>query len=124
MIRMLAPEAGHAPVPCSAVFLGAYLALAADEVPRFDYEATCRAPLLPRDQGKGLEQDCLNSQKRARSQLEQQWGQFSAAAKSRCIQASTLGSAPGSTHEGLTQLEHRVLKRCSAPITCADARGL
>src|SRR4051812_15087541 len=24
----------------------------------------------------------------------------------------------------LTQLEHRILKRCSAPDTCADARGL
>src|SRR4051794_17574608 len=82
------------PLSHAVLFLGAYFVLAADEVPRFDYEATCRAPLLPRDQGKGLEQDCLNSQKRARSQLEQQWGQFSAAAKSRCIQASTLGAAP------------------------------
>jgi len=93
------------PLSHAVLFLGAYLALAADEVPRFDYEATCRAPLLPRDQGKGLEQDCLNSQKRARSQLEQQWGQFSAAAKSRCIQASTLGAAP-SYVELITCLEN------------------
>src|SRR3954463_13504974 len=62
------------PLSHAVLFLGAYLVLPADEVPRFDYEATCRALLLPSDQGKGLEQDCHNSQKRARSQLEQQWG--------------------------------------------------
>ncbi len=78
----------------AALVLSAHLVLAADEVPRLDYEATCRALLLPADQGKGLENDCLNSQRRARSQVEQQWGQFSAAAKSRCTQVSTLGAAP------------------------------
>jgi hypothetical protein len=93
------------PLSHAVLFLGAYLVLAADEVPRFDYEATCRAPLLPSDQEKGLEQDCLNSHKRARSQLEQQWGQFSAAAKSRCSQASTLGAAP-SYVELITCLEN------------------
>src|SRR3954466_3957272 len=46
-----------------------------------------------------------NSQRRARSQVEQQWGQFSAAAKSRCTQVSTLGVAP-SYVELLTCLEN------------------
>src|SRR3954452_14944932 len=93
------------PLSHAVLFLGAYLVLAADEVPRFDYEVFCTPPLQPSDQEKGLEQDCLNSHKHAHSQLEQQWGQFSAAAKSRCIQASTLGAAP-SYVELITCLEN------------------
>jgi hypothetical protein len=89
----------------AALVLSAHLVLAADEVPRLDYEATCRAPLPATEQGKGLDQDCLNSQRRARSQVEQQWGQFSASAKSRCVQVSTLGAAP-SYVELITCLEN------------------
>jgi len=89
----------------AALVLSAHLVLAADEVPRLNYEATCRALLPSGEQGKGLDQDCLNSQRRARSQVEQQWGQFSAAAKSRCTQVSTLGAAP-SYVELLTCLEN------------------
>ena len=65
------------PLSHAALILSAHLVLAADEVPRLDYEGTCRAQLPAADQGKGLERECLNSQRRARSQLEQQWGQFS-----------------------------------------------
>src|SRR3954471_10623832 len=78
----------------AALALSAHLVLAADEVPHLDLEETSGAPLPATEQGKGLDQDCLNSQRRARSQVEQQWGQFSAAAKSRCTQVSTLGAAP------------------------------
>ena len=89
----------------AALILSTQLVLAADEVPRLDYEATCRALLPSGEQGKGLDQDCLNSQRRARSQLEQQWGQFSSSAKSRCVQVSTLGAAP-SYVELITCLEN------------------
>jgi len=108
----------------AVLILSTHLVLAADEVPRLDYEATCRAQLTAADQGKGLEQECLNSQRRARSQVEQQWGQFTAAAKSRCTQAATLGGAP-SYVQLLTCLENARdtnLDAEQAPVTTQPPR--
>ena len=77
----------------AALILSAHLVLAADAVPRLDYEATCRAvrPLIPED--KTPYQTCVSDETLARSQLERQWEQLPAA-KGRCIQEATLGGSP------------------------------
>src|SRR3982750_508291 len=79
----------------AALVLSAHLVLAADEVPRLNYEATCRALLPSGEQGKGLDQDCLNSQRRARSQVEQQWGQVSGAPRAHAPPTSPTISRGG-----------------------------
>jgi hypothetical protein len=78
----------------SLLLLGTQLVLAADEVPRLDYEATCRGaqPLTAEDRRPF--QNCINDQTQARSQLERQWDSFPASAKSRCTQEATLGGSP------------------------------
>ena len=78
----------------AALILSAHLVLAADGVPRLNYEATCRAaqPLTAED--RTPYRNCVNDETRARSELERQWGQFPAAAKGRCTQEATLGGSP------------------------------
>jgi hypothetical protein len=78
----------------AALILSAPVLLAADDVPRLNYESNCRAaqPLSAED--KTPYQNCVNDETRARSQLERQWGEFPAAAKGRCTQESTLGGSP------------------------------
>src|SRR5215210_5415070 len=81
-------------LPHAALILSAHLLLAADAVPRLDYETTCRAarPLSAVD--KTPYQTCVQDETLARSQPERQWAQLPAEAKSRCMQEATLGGSP------------------------------
>lgn len=81
-------------LPHAALILSAHLLLAADGVPRLDYETTCRAarPLSVVD--KTPYQTCVQDETLARSQLERQWAQLPADAKGRCMQEATLGGSP------------------------------
>ena len=78
----------------AVLILSAHFVLAADAVPRLNYEATCRAaqPLTAED--KTPYQTCLSDETLARSQLERQWEQLPAAAKGRRIQEAALGGSP------------------------------
>jgi hypothetical protein len=88
----------------AVLILSAHFVLAADAVPRLDYEATCRAarPLTAED--KTSYQTCVSDETLARSQLERQWEQLPAAAKGRCIQEAAFGGSP-SYVEPLTCLQ-------------------
>ena len=86
------------PLSHAALILSAHLVLAADEVPRLDYEGTCRAQLPAADQGKGLERE---QSRRARSQLEQHGAILAGQSGS----AGLLGAAP-SYVELITCLEN------------------
>ena len=77
--------------------------LAADSVPKFDVERSCRAA-----GGAGLpgrdSAECQRDEQDARSKLEKDWSQYSAAQRSQCDGLVTTGGAP-SYVELLTCLE-------------------
>ena len=79
------------------------IVLAADSVPKFDVERACRAA-----GGAGLpgrdSAECQRDEQDARSKVEKDWSQYSAALRSQCDDLVTTGGAP-SYVELLTCLE-------------------
>ena len=76
------------------VLLFAATSVAAQEFPRFDIEATCRAAprLLPTDPSPY--QSCMRDEARARGQLERQWASVSTGQRDECVRASSVGGTP------------------------------
>lgn len=86
------------------ILTASHVVLAADTVPKFDVERTCRpaaaAGILPgRDSSA-----CQRDENDARSKLEQDWTQYAAAQRSQCAGFVGLDRAP-SYVELLTCLE-------------------
>ena len=86
------------------ILTASHVVLAADTVPKFDVERTCRpaaaAGILPgRDSSA-----CQRDENDARSKLEQDWTQYTAAQRSQCAGFTGLDRAP-SYVELLTCLE-------------------
>ena len=86
------------------ILTASHVVLAADTVPKFDVERTCRpaaaAGILPgRDSSA-----CQRDENDARSKLEQDWTQYTAAQRSQCAGFVGLDHAP-SYVELLTCLE-------------------
>jgi hypothetical protein len=86
------------------VLTATHVVLAADSVPKFDVERTCRtaaaaASLPGRDSGA-----CQRNEQDARSKLENGWSQYSGQDRSRCARFVMVGGAP-SYVELLTCLE-------------------
>ena len=79
------------------------IVLAADSVPKFDVERTCRAASTAGVPGRDSAQ-CQRDEQDARSKLEKDWSQYSAAQRSQCDGLVTTGGAP-SYVELLTCLE-------------------
>ena len=80
------------------------IVLAADAVPKFNVEESCRRAAevsvsLGRSAG-----DCKRDEDDARSKLRQDWVQYSPAQRTGCVRLSSLGNAP-SYVELLTCLE-------------------
>jgi hypothetical protein len=67
---------------------------AADEFPRFDIEATCRAAprLVPTDPNPYP--SCVRDETEARSQLERQWASFNVGQREECVRASSIQGTP------------------------------
>ena len=87
------------------IFLTAsHIILAAVSVPKFDVEQTCRAAVIGADAPGHASADCQREEQDARSKLEKDWGQYSAAQRSQCDGLVTTGGAP-SYVELLTCLE-------------------
>lgn len=86
------------------ILTASHVVLAADTVPKFDVERTCRpaaaAGILP---GRDLSA-CQRDENDARSKLEQDWTQYTAAQRSQCAGFVGLDRAP-SYVELLTCLE-------------------
>jgi hypothetical protein len=76
------------------MLLFAATAASADEFPRFDVEATCRAAprLLPTDPNPY--QSCVRDETHARGQLERQWASFNAGQREECVADSSIGGTP------------------------------
>jgi hypothetical protein len=77
--------------------------LAADSVPKFDVERTCRAAAAAGLPGRDSA-ECQRDEQDARSKLEKDWSQYSAAQHGECDGLVTTGGAP-SYVELLTCLE-------------------
>ncbi|HYA05094.1 MAG TPA: hypothetical protein VEF90_04320 [Xanthobacteraceae bacterium] len=83
---------------------GSYLVLAADQIPQLDTDASCHASAAAAIVVNRSEDVCKRDERDARAKLEQQWAQFTAAEKARCVELSRLGGFP-SYVELLTCLE-------------------
>ncbi|MFN3657465.1 MAG: hypothetical protein ACK4UO_09460 [Pseudolabrys sp.] len=86
------------------LLVAAHAALAADIVPTFDIEPSCRAagdasPAPGRDA-----ESCRRDERDARSKLEQDWSKYRTADRARCVQLTMIGGKP-SYVEVLTCLE-------------------
>ncbi|HMF23093.1 MAG TPA: hypothetical protein VKG24_13335 [Pseudolabrys sp.] len=86
------------------VLTASHLVLAADAVPKFDVERTCRpaagAAILPGRDAPA----CQRDENDARAQLERDWTQYTATQRSNCTNFAALDRAP-SYVELLTCLE-------------------
>jgi hypothetical protein len=76
---------------------------AADEIPKFDVGANCRAAAA-RARNSDYVAVCLQEERDARAKIEQSWSQFKPPDKQHCVQLSRLGGQPTFT-ELLTCLE-------------------
>jgi hypothetical protein len=86
------------------ILTASHIVLAADAVPKFNVEQTCRragdvSVSLGRSAG-----DCKRDEEDAHSKLRQDWAQYSPAQRAGCVRFSSLGSSP-SYVELLTCLE-------------------
>ena len=81
-----------------------HIVLAAFSVPKFDVERTCRAAVGGAGVPGGDSAECQRDEQDARSKLEKDWSQYSAAQRSQCDGLVTTGGAP-SYVELLTCLE-------------------
>jgi hypothetical protein len=89
--------------PMSAAIFAATVLVAADPVPNWNVEPSCRL-LVNRTVPVGDMEICMNIERAARDQLAKEWEQFTPADKSHCLRLSTLGGEPSYT-DLLTCLE-------------------
>jgi hypothetical protein len=68
--------------------------LAAEDVPQFDIEATCRAaqPLGPEDADPFS--GCMSDEKAAEGDVHRQWSTFNAESRATCVQETGIGGYP------------------------------
>jgi hypothetical protein len=85
------------------VLTATQIVLAADSVPKFDVERTCRAAEVTGLPGRDSAA-CQRDEQDARSKLEKDWSQYGAAQRNECDGLVTKGGAP-SYVELLTCLE-------------------
>ena len=80
------------------------LEAAAQEVPRFDVEATCRAAPALTPQDRSPFEGCVRDERAAEGQLRATWGNAGAEARRICAEETRIGGAPSSV-DVLTCLE-------------------
>ena len=91
------------PALFSIILTATQIVLAADSVPKFDLERTCRGAIAADLPGRDSA-SCQQDEQAAHSQLEKVWSQYNAAQRSECDTLVTTGGAP-SYVELLTCLE-------------------
>ncbi|MGE5535746.1 MAG: hypothetical protein ACM3W7_09540 [Acidobacteriota bacterium] len=84
--------------------LASHFVLVVDRVPHFNIEPSCSAAATAAVSPNRTPDSCKRDEKEARTKVEQEWGQYSASDKQRCVTLSSLGGAP-SYVELLTCLE-------------------
>jgi hypothetical protein len=87
----------------SATMTASVALAAADAVPNFNVEPSCRAAAV-QAASPNYVSVCRNTEQKARNEMQQQWPQLNAADKAQCVTAATVGGTPSYT-ELLTCLE-------------------
>src|SRR3981189_1862943 len=87
----------------TAAFVTTMVAAAADKVPDFNVEASCR-DAASRAAPVGTFDACMRKEREARVEVAGQWAEFTSGDKSHCLGLSSLGGMPTYT-ELLTCLE-------------------
>lgn len=85
------------------LLITSHIVLAADTVPKLDFEPSCRAAVSTAVASRD-ENACKRDEETARAKLEQVWTQYTASQRAHCMQLTTLGGSP-SYVEVLTCLE-------------------
>jgi hypothetical protein len=91
------------PALLAIILTASQIVLAADSVPKFDVERTCR-PAAAASSLPGRETACQKSEQDARNKLKNDWSRYSAQERSRCTGFVAIAGAP-SYVELLTCLE-------------------
>ncbi len=81
-----------------------HVVLAADTVPKFNVEASCRATAGASSSPNLGASDCRRDENDAQAKLQQDWTRYTVTQRSQCVRLSTLGNSP-SYVELLTCLE-------------------
>lgn len=66
----------------------------AEEVPRFDIQAMCRAAPQLEAGDKNTDQSCVRDETQARDQLRKQWASYDVRKRSMCVQETNVGGSP------------------------------
>jgi hypothetical protein len=103
------------------VLTASHLVLAANSIPKFDLERTCRPAAEAEMPGRDSAA-CQRDEREVRSKLEQDWAQYNAAQKSQCAGFAALDRAP-SYVELLTCLEMAKQAQELPPDSKADTVG-
>ena len=80
------------------------LVLVADNVPKLNYQPSCKAAVTAAALPGRDEESCKRDEETARATLDKIWSQFDGADRKRCLSLTSLGGAP-SYVELLTCLE-------------------
>jgi hypothetical protein len=91
------------PALLPVLLLGSQIVLAANPVPKFDTEPSCRSADATGVMGRNAA-TCEHDENNARATLEKEWSQFTPSDQARCVRLVTLGGGP-SYAELLTCLE-------------------
>jgi hypothetical protein len=81
-----------------------HIVLAADTVPKLNYEPSCRAAVATAAIASRDENSCKRDEETARTRLDQVWTQYTTVQRAHCVQLTSLGGPP-SYVELLTCLE-------------------
>jgi len=104
------------------VLTASHLVLAANSIPKFDLERTCRPAAEAAEMPGRDSAACQRDERDARSKLEQDWAQYNAAQKGHCAGFAALDRAP-SYVELLTCLEMAKQAQELPPDSKADTVG-
>lgn len=103
-MRPTRTETGHDMFfPMKAAIFASAVLVAADQVPSWNVEPSCRLEASRAVPTRDMEV-CMENERSAREQLVKEWEEFASADKSHCLRLSTLGGEPSYT-DLLTCLE-------------------
>jgi hypothetical protein len=71
-----------------------HLMLAADRVPEFNLDPSCRASTMASGMANRDESSCKKDEGAAHDKLTQDWAQYSPAQKTECVRLTTRGGPP------------------------------
>ena len=82
-------------IPLAVMLLSlAGMPASADEFPRFNIDATCRAAPSLMPSSTDVYQGCVQDETEARNQLERRWASFNEGQRAECVRVTNDGGSP------------------------------